>query len=115
MCIRDSISTTRLRNGQLDDEGWRRVTTAIKTLRDARIFIDDTPTLTPEKLHFSARRLKHEQGLDLIVIDYLQMMRVTGVDEGSALELAELTRSIKALARQLNVPVIALSLSLIHI
>lgn len=103
------ISTTRLRNGQLDDEGWRRVTTAIKTLRDARIFIDDTPTLTPEKLHFSARRLKHEQGLDLIVIDYLQMMRVTGVDEGSALELAELTRSIKALARQLNVPVIALS------
>ena len=98
-----------LRNGRLSDEEWSLVVTAIKTLDDTRIFIDDTRNLTPEKLCFRARQLKREHGLDLIVIDYLQLMQTPGFDADRDSEIAEITRSIKVLAMELNVPVIVLS------
>ncbi|MDQ2701975.1 MAG: replicative DNA helicase [Pseudomonadota bacterium] len=103
------INATRLRTGQLEDEDWSRVTGAIRQLREARIFIDDEPALSPEKLRAKARRIKKEHGLGLIVIDYLQLMAVPGNQENRATEISEISRSLKGLAKELNVPVIALS------
>ena len=103
------INATRLRTGQLEDEDWSRVTSAIRLLREARIFIDDEPALSPEKLRAKARRVKKEHGLGLIVIDYLQLMQVPGNSENRATEISEISRSLKGLAKELNVPVIALS------
>ena len=103
------VNATRLRTGQLEDEDWSRVTSAIRMLREARIFIDDTPALSPEVLRSKARRLKREHDLGLIVIDYLQLMAVPGNQENRATEISEISRSLKALAKELNVPVIALS------
>ncbi|MDR1075863.1 MAG: replicative DNA helicase [Xanthomonadaceae bacterium] len=103
------VNATRLRTGQLEDEDWSRVTSAISLLREVKIFIDDTPALSPEVLRSKARRLKREHGLGLIVIDYLQLMQVPGNSENRATEISEISRSLKALAKELNVPVIALS------
>ncbi len=103
------INATRLRTGQLEDEDWSRVTSAIRLLREAKIFIDDEPALSPEKLRSKARRIKKEHGLGLIVIDYLQLMAVPGNSENRATEISEISRSLKGLAKELNVPVIALS------
>jgi len=103
------VNATRLRTGQLEDEDWPRVTSAIRMLNDAKIFIDDTPALSPDVLRSKARRLKREHGLGLIVIDYLQLMAVPGNSENRATEISEISRSLKALAKELNVPVIALS------
>ena len=103
------INATRLRTGQLEDEDWSRVTSAIRMLREAKIFIDDTPALSPEALRSKARRLKREHDLGLIVIDYLQLMAVPGNQENRATEISEISRSLKGLAKELNVPVIALS------
>ena len=82
---------------------------AIKMLSDVKIFIDDTPALSPDVLRSKARRLKREHDLGLIVIDYLQLMTVPGTGENRATEISEISRSLKALAKELNVPVIALS------
>ena len=103
------INAQRLRNGQLEEEDWSRVTGAIKMLRDAKIFIDDTPGLSPDVLRAKARRLKREHDVGLIVIDYLQLMAVPGNSENRANEISEISRSLKHLAKELNVPVIALS------
>lgn len=103
------VNAQRLRNGQLEDEDWSRVTSAIRMLRDAKIFIDDTPGLSPDVLRAKARRLKREHDLGLIVIDYLQLMVVPGNNENRATEISEISRSLKYLAKELNVPVIALS------
>jgi replicative DNA helicase len=103
------VNATRLRTGQLEDEDWPRVTSAINLLKGAKIFIDDTPALSPEVLRSKARRLKREHDLGLIVIDYLQLMQVPGNSENRATEISEISRSLKALAKELNVPVIALS------
>jgi replicative DNA helicase len=103
------INATRLRTGQLEDEDWSRVSSAIRLLKETKIFIDDTPALSPEGLRAKARRLKREHGLGLIVIDYLQLMAVPGNSENRATEISEISRSLKALAKELNVPVIALS------
>jgi len=103
------INANRLRTGQLEDEDWSRVTMATKMLSESKIFIDDTPALTPQELAFRARRLKREHDLGLIVIDYLQLMQVTGSGDNRANEIAEISRSLKALAKELNIPVIALS------
>jgi replicative DNA helicase len=78
-------------------------------LSETKIFIDDTPALTPQELAFRARRLKREHDLGLIVIDYLQLMQVVGGGDNRANEIAEISRSLKALAKELNIPVIALS------
>ena len=103
------VNATRLRTGQLEDEDWSRVTSAIRMLRDAKIFIDDTPGLSPDVLRAKARRLKREHDLGLIVIDYLQLMAVPGNNENRATEISEISRSLKGLAKELNVPVLALS------
>jgi len=103
------INATRLRTGQLEDEDWSRVNMAIKMLSDVKIFIDDTPALSPDVLRSKARRIKREHDLGLIVIDYLQLMTVPGTGENRATEISEISRSLKALAKELNVPVVALS------
>ncbi len=103
------INATRLRTGQLEDEDWSRVTAAIRMLKESKIFIDDTPGLSPDVLRAKSRRLKREHDLGLIVIDYLQLMQVPGNSENRATEISEISRSLKGLAKELNVPVIALS------
>ncbi|MDI9239742.1 replicative DNA helicase [Lysobacter sp. LF1] len=104
------VNAQRLRTGQLEDEDWSRVTGAIRQLREVKIFIDDEPGLSPVKLAAKARRLKREHGgLGLIVIDYLQLMSVPGNSENRATEISEISRSLKGLAKELQVPVIALS------
>jgi replicative DNA helicase len=103
------INQQNLRTGDLADEEWPRVTSAITLLSDAKIFIDDTPSLSPLELRARARRLKREHDLGLIVIDYLQLMQVPGNKENRATEISEISRSLKALAKELSVPVIALS------
>jgi replicative DNA helicase len=104
------IHAQHLRNGDLSEEDWPRVTNAITILSDAKIFIDDTPGLSPVELRSRARRLHREHGgLGLIVIDYLQLMQVPGNKENRATEISEISRSLKGLAKELNVPVIALS------
>ena len=103
------VNAQRLRSGQLEDEDWSRVTSAIRMLKEAKIFIDDTPGLSPDALRAKARRLKREHDLGLVVIDYLQLMAVPGNQENRATEISEISRSLKGLAKELNVPVIALS------
>jgi replicative DNA helicase len=104
-----SINQQHLRTGDLAEEEWPRVTNAITFLSDAKIFIDDTPALSPSELRARARRLKREHDLGLIVIDYLQLMQVPGNKENRATEISEISRSLKALAKELDIPVVALS------
>ena len=103
------IDQHHLRTGQLTDDDWPRITSAVSILSEAKIFVDDTPALSPTDLRARARRLKREHGLGLIVIDYLQLMQVPGASENRATEISEISRSLKALAKELEVPVIALS------
>ena len=105
------INQQRLRTGKLNDDDWPRLTSAIGLLNEAPMFIDDTPALSPTELRARARRLKREHGLSLIVIDYIQLMQGNGGgrNENRASEISEISRSLKALAKELNVPVIALS------
>ena len=103
------IAASRLRNGKLFEEDWPRVDSAVTMMSDAPIFIDDSGALTPTEIRARARRLKREHGLGLIVVDYLQLMQVPGTVENRATEISEISRSLKALAKELDVPVIALS------
>jgi replicative DNA helicase len=103
------INAHRVRTGKLDDEDWPRLTSAVSLLNEARIFIDDTPGLTPMELRAGARRLKREKGLDLIIIDYLQLMQSSDAEENRATEISNITRALKGLAKELHVPVIAMS------
>ena len=103
------VPLTNLRSGRISDDDWVRITSATSQLSEAKIFIDETPALTPTELRARARRLKREHGLDLIVVDYLQLMQVPGTKENRATEIAEISRGLKVLAKELAVPVIALS------
>ena len=103
------IDQHRVRTGKLDDDDWPRLTHAVGQLAEAPLFIDDTPALTPTDLRSRARRLMREHGLGLIVIDYLQLMQVRGSSENRTNEISEISRSLKSLAKELNVPIIALS------
>src|SRR4029079_7758283 len=103
------INQQHLRTGDIQEEEWPRVTSALTLLSDAKIFIDDTPALSPGELRARARRLKREHDLGLIVIDYLQLMQVPGNKENRATEISEISRGLKALAKELHIPVIALS------
>ncbi|PHS71063.1 MAG: replicative DNA helicase [Methylophaga sp.] len=104
------IDQHRLRTGRLNDDDWPRLTSAIALLNEAPLFIDDTPALTVTELRARARRLKREHGLSLIVIDYIQLMQGSaGASENRATEISEISRSLKALGKELNVPVVALS------
>src|SRR5580698_1807842 len=103
------INQSNLRSGRLREEDWPRIDSAMTQLSSAKIFVDETPALTPTEIRARARRLKRERGLDLIVVDYLQLMQVAGTKENRATEISEISRSLKALAKELKVPVIALS------
>lgn len=104
-----SVHLGSIRSGKLSEDDWPRITGATKQLQDAKIFIDDTPALTPTELRARARRIKREHGLDLIVVDYLQLMSVPGTKENRATEISEISRGLKALAKEIHCPVIALS------
>jgi replicative DNA helicase len=103
------VDQTHLRTGNFPDEDWSRINTAVQLMSDAPIFIDDSPGLSPTEIRARARRLKRESNLGLIVIDYLQLMQVHGNTENRATEISEISRSLKSLAKELEVPVIALS------
>src|ERR1700761_8002872 len=103
------INQQHLRTGDIQEEEWPRVTSAITMLSDAKIFIDDTPALSPAELRAGVRSLKREHDLGLIVIDYLQLMQVPGNKENRATEISEISRGLKVLAKELSCPVIALS------
>ena len=103
------IDQHKIRTGKLDDDDWPRLTSAVSLLDTAPIFIDDTPALTPLELRARARRLKREHNIGMIVIDYLQLMTIGNSRENRTTEISEISRNLKALAKELEVPVIALS------
>ncbi|MES2404545.1 MAG: replicative DNA helicase [Pseudomonadota bacterium] len=103
------INQKDLRSGELAEEEWPRVSQAASLLSESKIFIDDTPALSPGELRSRARRMMREHGLGLVVIDYLQLMQVPGNKENRATEISEISRNLKAMAKELDVPVIALS------
>jgi replicative DNA helicase len=103
------VSQQHLRNGRFSDSDWPRITSAIEMMSVAPLYIDDSPGLTPMDLRARARRLKRNHGIGLIVVDYLQLMTTGSRSENRATEISEISRSLKALARELDVPVIVLS------
>ena len=104
------VDQGHLRTGMFGDEDWARINSAIAQMKTAPIYIDDSGALTPTEVRARARGgSKRERGLGLIVIDYLQLMQVPGTKENRATEISEISRSLKALAKELKVPVIALS------
>jgi len=105
------IDQHKIRTGKLEDDDWPRLTSAVGILSEAKLFIDDSPGLNPTELRARARRLKREHGdLGLIVIDYLQLMQGSSSSrENRATEISEISRSLKSLAKELSVPVVALS------
>jgi len=103
------IDQHHIRTGQLTDDDWPRITSAVHMLSEAKIFIDDSPAMSPSEVRARARRLKRQHGLGLVVVDYLQLMQVAGGSENRATEISEISRGLKALAKELKVPVIALS------
>ena len=103
------VNAHSVKTGKLEEKDWHRIDGAIQQMRDAPIYIDDTPSLTPIEIRARARRIQREKGLKLIVIDYLQLMTVSGSKENRATEISEISRNLKALARELDIPIIALS------
>lgn len=105
------INQTKVRTGQLEDEDWARLSSAIELLNTkGKMYIDDASGLTPTEVRSRARRVAREHGgLSMIMVDYLQLMTVPGLSENRTLEIAEISRSLKALAKELKVPVVALS------
>jgi replicative DNA helicase len=110
LCAEGNINAQNLRTGSLTDEDWRKLTMAMGSLSNAGIYIDDTPGIRVGDIRSKCRRLKQEQGLGMIMIDYLQLIQGNGRSgENRQQEVSEISRSLKALARELEVPVIALS------
>src|SRR6266852_9125581 len=106
------IDQHRLRTGRIEEDEWDRIVYAMDTLSEANIWIDDTASITPMEMRSKIRRLHAQHGIDLIIIDYLQLMQATiggKRNENRVQEISEISRSLKALARELNVPVLALA------
>ncbi len=104
------IEQSKLRNGKLHHEDWPKLSNAMARLKETSIFIDDTPALTPIDVRSRARRLAREHGdLALIMVDYLQLMRVAGSSEGRTAEISEISRNLKAIAKEFRCPLVALS------
>jgi len=101
------IDSQRLRLGDIHDHEWPLFVQASNVLSDAQIFLDDTPALTPNQLRSKCRRLDQEYGLDLVIVDYLQLMQGDGRSENRVQEVSSISRGLKQLARELNVPVLA--------
>lgn len=105
------VDQTKIRTAQLDDEDWARISNTMAMLKDKdNLFVDDSSGLTPMEVRTRARKLARDRGgISMIMIDYLQLMRVPSLSENRTLEIAEISRSLKALAKELKVPVVALS------
>ncbi len=103
------VELNKLKNGNIDDEEWPKITTGMSILQNTNIYIDDSPGITAVELRSKCRRLKVEKGLDLVLIDYLQLMEGDGRTESRQQEISKISRSLKVLAKELKCPVIALS------
>ncbi|MFC1488257.1 replicative DNA helicase [Thermodesulfobacteriota bacterium] len=109
LCAEARVDFFTVRRGFMSQEIWMRITDAASTFFDAPIFIDDSPDISALSIRAKARRLKRDKGLGLIIIDYLQLMRGHAAAERRDLEISDISRSMKALAKELDVPVVALS------
>lgn len=103
------VNQESLKTGQISDREMKRIAQSVSLLNNAKLYINDTPAMTPNEMMSHCRRLKNREGLDLIVIDYLQLMQTKGKAENRVNEISEISRNLKAMAKELNVPVIALS------
>ncbi len=104
------IDQLKIRTGKIEEQDWPRVMSTVSMLSESPMFIDDTPALSPAELRARARRMAKEHGqIGMIVIDYLQLMQVPGFNENRTAEISEISRSLKSLAKELKVPVIAIS------
>ena len=109
LCSEAKVDSQAVRTGFLNSSDWHRLTAAAGRLSEAGIFIDDSPALSVLEARAKARRMKAEHGLNLLIIDYLQLMRGRAALENRQQEISEISRSLKALAKELNIPVVALS------
>ncbi len=110
LCSQARIDAHRLRSGMLNKDDWRKLAVAVGELSEADIFLDDTPGISVLEMRAKARRLRNEQkGLDLLIVDYLQLMSGRGRSESRQQEVSQISRELKILAKELNVPLIALS------
>ncbi len=109
LCAEARINSQKIRSGFLSERDWLRLTDAAATLSEAPIFIDDTPALSVLEIRAKARRLKSEHNIGLIIVDYLQLMKGKGRVDTREREISEISRSLKALAKELNIPVVAVS------
>jgi replicative DNA helicase len=109
LCSEAMVDAQKVRTGDLEDEDWAKIASGSSVLSNAPIYIDDTPGITVSEMKAKCRKLKLEKGLDLILIDYLQLMSGNGKTESRQQEISEISRSLKALAREMEAPVVALS------
>ena len=109
LAIQGRVELSRLRSGYIADDDWARLSEAADVLAKAPVFIDDTPALTTLELRARCRRLKAEHRLGLVVVDYLQLMRSSRDIDSREQEISDISRNLKALAKELDIPVIALS------
>lgn len=109
LCSQAMIDSSRLRKGQLHEDDWPRLTKAAGALSDVNIFIDDTPAISVMEMRSKARRLKREKNLGLIIVDYLQLVRAGVQTQNREQEIADISRTLKGMAKELKVPVLALS------
>jgi len=103
------VESSKLRSGNLDDEDWNRLLSVMSVISNYKVYVDDTASITLFEMMSKCRRLKIEKGLDLIIVDYLQLMSGSGKNDNRQQEISNISRGLKAMARELNCPVVALS------
>jgi replicative DNA helicase len=105
------IDQTRIRSGKLIEEDWPKLSSAVTILKDLPLYIDDTPALTPQDMRARCRKVYRENNNDLalVMVDYMQLMRISGPSEGRSQEISEISRSMKAIAKEFGCPIVALS------
>jgi replicative DNA helicase len=109
VCSEAMVDAQKVRTGDLEDDDWAKISMGAVILADSPIYIDDTPGITISDVRAKCRKLKMEKGLDLIMIDYLQLMSGSGKMQSREQEISEISRGLKALAREMSAPVVALS------
>jgi replicative DNA helicase len=109
LCAEARLDSSRLRGGFFSMDDWRRLTDAAGILSESPIYIDDSPSLSAMEIRAKARRLKMDKNIGLVIIDYLQLMQARGSAERRDLEISEMSRSLKALAKELKIPILAIS------
>jgi replicative DNA helicase len=109
LCADARVDAHRLRTGNLQEKDWTRLAKAYADLSASKIFVDDSASLTPLEMRAKCRRLKAEHGLGLVMVDYLQLVSAPGRAENRQQEIAAVSRSLKGLAKELSIPVVALS------